>query len=410
MSKGSAAFSHNAFFKLRPGARKSSDFSSIGIFGSQDLADRFSLTPNQAGFGLTAFSVRDTSLADQCPAGGRCDPKARYRSADASCNNLDNSLWGKAGTPFQRTLLPEYSDGVWRPRVAKSGGPLPSARLVSINVIPDVDAPSELKTHNVMQWGQFVDHDLTHTPLFRLSDGSSSGIQCCEEDGSAPVSRLVLHPECFPIDIPINDPFFRRHNQRCMNFVRSMPGPNQECSFGYGEQMNQITHLHDASNVYGSDEEENRELREYRGGLLRTYSRGGAAEKGLLPQEEGEAEAEECEIPSFKQRSQDRRCFKAGDSRSNEQPGLTAYHTVWMREHNRQVDLRIHLTKDYIAHCRLARELAYLNPHWEDEQLYQEARRILIAEMQVRCFTLKIRLRPTCFSSSTSPTTSGCLW
>ena len=224
------------------------------------------------------------------------------------------------------------------------------------------------------------------------------------------MSRLVLHPECFPIDIPINDPFFRRHNQRCMNFVRSMPGPNQECSFGYGEQMNQITHLHDASNVYGSDEEENRELREYRGGLLRTYSRGGAAEKGLLPQEEGEAEAEECEIPSFKQRSQDRRCFKAGDSRSNEQPGLTAYHTVWMREHNRQVELRIHLTKDYIAHCRLARELAYLNPHWEDEQLYQEARRILIAEMQVRCFTLKIRLRPTCISSSTSPTTSGCLW
>ena len=366
MNKGSAAFSHNAFFKTRAGARKSSDFSSISIFGSQDLADRFSLTPSQAGFGLTSFSVRQTSLADQCPLGGRCDPTARYRAADASCNNLENPLWGKAGTPFQRTLLPVYSDGVWRPKVAESGGPLPSARLVSINIIPDVDAPSELETHNVMQWGQFVDHDLTHTPLFRLNDGNSSGIQCCTEDGSAPVSRLVLHPECFPLDIPINDPFFRRHNQRCMNFVRSMPGPNLECSFGYGEQMNQITHLHDASNVYGSDEDESGELREYRGGLLRTYSRGGATEKGLLPQEEGEAEAEECEISRFLQRSQDRKCFKAGDSRSNEQPGLTAFHTVWLREHN-----------------RLARELAYLNPHWDDEKLYQEARRILIAEMQV---------------------------
>ena len=54
-----------------------------------------------------------------------------------------------------------------------------------------------------------------------------------------------------------------------------------------------------------------------------------------------------------------------GDSRANEQPGLTAFHTVWVREHN-----------------RLAKELSYLNPHCDDERLYQEARKINIAEMQ----------------------------
>ena len=56
----------------------------------------------------------------------------------------------------------------------------------------------------------------------------------------------------------------------------------------------------------------------------------------------------------------------SGDSRANEQPGLTVFHTVWVREHN-----------------RLATQLAYLNPHWHDERLYQEARRIVIAEIQV---------------------------
>ena len=81
-----------------------------------------------------------------------------------------------ANTAFQRILLPEYSDGVWKGKTSSvtAGGDLslPSARLVSINVVPDVDSPSELDTHHVMQWGQFVDHDITHTPLFRSPDMS----------------------------------------------------------------------------------------------------------------------------------------------------------------------------------------------------------------------------------------------
>ena len=152
MRKGSSAFNHNAFFKSKPKARKMADDAMISIVGSQDLGERFELSSNQAAFGLNAYSIKGTIISKKCPAGGRCNPSSPYRNADASCNNLENPLWGASNTAFQRLLLPQYSDGVWKPKKSKSDGDLPSARLVSVNVIPDVDAPSELDTNNVMQW------------------------------------------------------------------------------------------------------------------------------------------------------------------------------------------------------------------------------------------------------------------
>ena len=53
------------------------------------------------------------------------------------------------------------------------------------------------------------------------------------------------------------------------------------------------------------------------------------------------------------------------DFRVNENLGLTIVHTLFMREHN-----------------RIARHLAQLNSQWSDDQIFEETRRILVAQLQ----------------------------
>ena len=66
---------------------------------------------------------------------------------------------------------------------------------------------SDKYTLMLMQWGQFVDHDITHTPTVRGED--ETGIQCCSDDGET-LPKRDRHRACFPIDIPDNDRMFSK--------------------------------------------------------------------------------------------------------------------------------------------------------------------------------------------------------
>lgn len=133
----------------------------------------------------------------------KIDP--RYRTHSGKCNNGLHPTWGAALEAYVRFLPPEYVDGVSLPRID-----LPSARYVSLNVH---SGGSDLKHPYLMAltalFGQFLVHDLAHTPKMELPDGAK--LKCCDVDYEH------FHPECFPI---------RADNALgCMEYSRSAPHP-----------------------------------------------------------------------------------------------------------------------------------------------------------------------------------------
>lgn len=67
----------------------------------------------------------------------------------------------------------------------------------------------------------------------------------------------------------------------------------------------------------------------------------------------------------LEENSKGRYCFESGDTRANENLHLTSMHLLWARHHN------------YVAE-----KLQELNPKWDDEKVFQEARRIVGAQLQ----------------------------
>ncbi|KIH50510.1 hypothetical protein ANCDUO_19410, partial [Ancylostoma duodenale] len=59
------------------------------------------------------------------------------------------------------------------------------------------------------------------------------------------------------------------------------------------------------------------------------------------------------------------RCALSGSDDVNILPGVTALHTIFIKQHN-----------------RMARLLREQNRHWPDAKLFEEARRIVIAQLQ----------------------------
>ncbi|CAK1579399.1 unnamed protein product [Parnassius mnemosyne] len=319
---------------------------------------KYGLATDECASFISTLNLRDSEYGPECAALERFTCRtnkmsSKYRTFDGSCNNPVRSSWGQALTGFKRLLHPRYADGIEEPRRAVNPKPLPSARLVSIKLAGNIDKPDDRKTIALAVWSQFVHHDLVHIPI-RKTIHTNQLIRCCDESGYDLTPRYI-HPSCMPISVPNDDPFLKDKRVTCMEYTRSITTYRSDCTFGAAEQMNQATHFLDGSLIYGTNSRDAAALREKTGGLLKA---------SYIDNEEymplSASPLEKCLVESNSDA-----CFNAGDVRSNMHPWLTGLHSLWLREHN-----------------RVARALSALNPDWNSDRVYHEARKIVVAELQ----------------------------
>lgn len=226
----------------------------------------------------------------------------KTRTYDGFCNNRGRVNLGKAETVF-KLMSPTSKDH------KMNGDERPNPRVIS-NLVHDDDGKRgnhRLLSELVTFFGQFIDHVVTETE---------------NEKESA------------EIPVPVNDTVFKHG---VIPFFRTRKEKDEN---GFYSPVNLLSSFIDASNVYGETEEKANPLRWKKGGKLRM------GPGNTLPMD-------------------DKGFFTSGDRRANENPALTALHTLFFREHNRVCD-------------ELAQSFRFRNDEW----LYHMARKIVGAEMQ----------------------------
>jgi len=248
------------------------------------------------------------------------DLSNEVRSIDGTGNNLETPELGSVDTPLLRVAENDYADGIAEP----AGEDRPSAREISNTVSaadPEGTSSERDLSSFVFIWGQFLDHDID--------------VSLEPEDEADAVA--------FDIEVPEGDPLFDPFGtgEETIHLTRSEIAEGTGTSVDNpAEQVNAITAWIDGSQVYGSTQEVADSLREFEGGRLLI------SDDGLLP-------------------TDDEGNLLAGDFRAAENIGLTSMHTLFVREHN-----------------RLADEISAANPDLSDEEIYQQARATVIAELQ----------------------------
>ncbi|CEF70696.1 Peroxidasin-like protein [Strongyloides ratti] len=283
-------------------------------------------------FGSYKFSTKGTSIEKHCKIQENFCGNENYRSADGKCNNVYHPTWGTTNSRFQRLIPGKYYDGIQIPRKSINNiNELPNPYLIG-NLLFTQEYKKQQKLTNLLtHWANFIYHDLSKikSSKFYVTTNDFNENICC--------SNQFSHPECLPIfTYNSNSNGFDLEDQKCIPYIRTILAPRDDiCSFGPREQGNQATAFLDASTIYGNTKEEQLSIRLKSGGKINDNS------------------------------------FKLTKilSLNEEEDSLNQISSVmvnlWQKQHN-----------------KIAENLSQLNSHWDDNIIFEEARRIVIAQIQ----------------------------
>lgn len=330
------------------------------------------------------------------------------RTIDGSNNNLGQPELGATSTPFIRLAPAEFEDGLSSPAGLASDAEGKQFIDADGNLITRQPIPifTETEKNRLKSLGfEVVDNteklsNVPDAPFIWLEPSDrpsarviSNTLSSLEEGESLPnpdglsalnwaFGQFVNHDNNlarvsevnFPIDIPKDDPNFPLEIPPLPTISRQADNglqfefPRDSIADGTGvvlddgtvipaEAPNDLTHWLDLSAVYGSNDEFATAVRAFKAGKLKVFSEETwAVNDDLLP-----ADEQNITRGGFFQGVG----FLAGDDRVSEQDGLVSQHTLWVRNHN-----------------RLAVELSRYHSDWTDEQIFERARQINIAQYQ----------------------------
>ncbi|XP_062858438.1 dual oxidase 1 [Trichomycterus rosablanca] len=254
---------------------------------------------------------------------------------DGWYNNLAHHRRGTAGAPLMRLLPARYSDGVYQ----VEGFHLPNARLLSNAV---ARGPAGLLSHrNQTALSLFFGYHA----LFEIVESR----------------RPSCPPEIMQISVPKSDPVFqnnstqeiRLHFQRAQWDQSSGQNPNNPRI-----QLNDVTAWIDGSSIYGSSSSWCDALRSFHRGLL------SAGSSHNMP----------------KQSDSDNFMWSAPDPSTGQTgPGLYEFGNAWANEN---IFTAVEGIIWFRYHNFLASRLHKEHPSWTDEELFQNARKRVIATFQ----------------------------